>query len=109
MSSTIQSHAPLDDPLDRDPFYYGWRDRIWQRPDGTWAYEQIPLTRDDVLHPQMGDHIVESSLHDLIILKNVIQTFSDLAGLFWNPGQFLHAGLREDHGKKTQGIGHIFS
>src|SRR5262245_32431575 len=41
-----------------DPFYYGWRMRRHVAADGTETLEQIPLTLEDVLHPQEGDFIV---------------------------------------------------
>jgi Uma2 family endonuclease len=35
-------------------------------PDGTTFDEQIPLTLEDALHPQEGDYIMESDIHDLL-------------------------------------------
>ena len=35
-------------------------------PDGSDYRVRVPLTRLDVLHPELGDVIVESSLHDQI-------------------------------------------
>jgi Putative restriction endonuclease len=67
--STITSARPIaaeDLPPADDPFYYGWRDVRRTRPDGTEYLEQIPLSRWDTLHPEEGDHIVESNLNGLI-------------------------------------------
>jgi hypothetical protein len=67
--STITSARPNaaeDLPPADDPFYYGWRIVRHLRPDGTEYKEQIPLSRWDTLHPEEGDHIVESNLNDLI-------------------------------------------
>jgi colicin import membrane protein len=67
--STIVTERLLiaeDLPPPDDPFYYGWRDVRRIRPDGTDYLEQIPLSRWDTLHPEEGDHIVESHLNDLI-------------------------------------------
>ncbi|GIW01228.1 Uma2 family endonuclease [Roseiflexus sp.] len=32
-------------------------------PDGSIAFEQVPLTPEDVLHPQEGDQVTHSNLH----------------------------------------------
>ena len=34
------------------------------RPDGTEDFEQVPLTPEDVLHPEVGDFIVTSDAHN---------------------------------------------
>ena len=48
-------------PPPPDPFRFGWR-YVWQiRPDGSKVSVQVPLTLDDVLHPQEGDHIPENT------------------------------------------------
>lgn len=64
--STPLSPLPPSGPPPGDPFRYGWRDVTIRRPDGTTDYEQVPLTLDDVVHPQEGDVILEGSLHDLM-------------------------------------------
>ncbi len=44
--------------LAEDPFFYGWR----------WVgEEQIPLTADDLLDPQEGDHVSEHTWHHRIV------------------------------------------
>jgi colicin import membrane protein len=56
-----QRRAPAND---QDPWRYGWR--YVQRPDapdGT-GLERVPLTLDDVLHPEVGDFIVHSDRHE---------------------------------------------
>jgi Uma2 family endonuclease len=45
-----------------DPFRYGWRFVKKLRRDGTTDLVQVPLTLEDVLHPQEGDVIPESTL-----------------------------------------------
>ena len=45
-------------------YMYGWREVPQLRPDGTKEYVRIPLTAADVLHPQIGDVILERSLHN---------------------------------------------
>lgn len=46
-----------------DPFPYGWRYVARQGPNGEEELDQVPLTLEDVLHPQEDDVIPESSLH----------------------------------------------
>src|SRR5260370_23797239 len=60
-----RSIAAEDLPPPDDPFYYGWRNVRRTRPDGTEYNEQVPLSRWDTLHPEEGDHVVESSLNEL--------------------------------------------
>jgi colicin import membrane protein len=50
-------------PPDSDPYRYGFRDVVIRRPDGTADMNSIPLTLDDVLHPQEGDFIVEKPIY----------------------------------------------
>jgi len=45
-----------------DPFFYGWRE-VLQQNNGTEEIIEIPLTLDDVLHPQWGDHIMQNQEH----------------------------------------------
>ncbi len=47
-----------------DPFRFGWRYRQQPRPDGTIAFEQVPLTLEDVLHPEEDDFIAHSDAHE---------------------------------------------
>ena len=41
-------------------FRYGWRYVRIVRPDGTEDHDQVPLTLEDVLHPEVGDIMPES-------------------------------------------------
>ncbi len=45
-------------------FPYGWRYVRRKQADGSEALEQVPLTLEDVLHPQEGDVIPENTDHD---------------------------------------------
>src|SRR5262249_3703411 len=47
-----------------DPFRFGWRFVKRQLPDGGEELEQVPLTMEDLLHPQEGDRTVQTSLHN---------------------------------------------
>jgi hypothetical protein len=73
MSTVRTQRAPRVRPDESDPFFYGWRYVNVQRPDGTEDLDRVPLTLEDVLHPEEGDHIVNSTEHadDVIYLKYV--------------------------------------
>ena len=47
-----------------DPFRYGWRFVRRPTPDDPNNLEQVPLTLEDVLHPEVGDFIVHSDRHE---------------------------------------------
>jgi colicin import membrane protein len=103
MSTVITSMNPvLSPPPDPDPpILYGYRDIITKRPDGTLEQVRIPLSLEDCLHPEMGDVLVESSLHDLIrmYLANVFiwKTSHDPSslilsdtGVYWDDPKLKH-------------------
>src|SRR5881392_1309529 len=48
-----------------DPYRYGWRYVPCTLPNGQPGQDQIPLTLEDLLHPQEGDIIVENDPHDI--------------------------------------------
>ncbi|HYO15966.1 MAG TPA: Uma2 family endonuclease [Thermoanaerobaculia bacterium] len=50
-----------------DPFRYGFRERMVRRPDGSSDYVQIPLTLDDLLNPQIDDHVTQSGQHFALV------------------------------------------
>lgn len=47
-----------------DRFRYGRRLVSQRRPDGGEELMEVPLTLEDVLHPQEGDQITESTFHE---------------------------------------------
>ncbi|MCU0495233.1 MAG: Uma2 family endonuclease [Chloroflexaceae bacterium] len=58
--------APLDPTTQAeqpDPWRYGWRYVHHQLPDGSSEVEQVPLTLDDVLHPEEGDQVTHTVEH----------------------------------------------
>jgi len=63
MTTTTPQPTPLTD-ADADPFRYGWRLVPRPTPDNPYHLEQVPLTLDDVLHPEVGDFIVHSDRHE---------------------------------------------
>ena len=73
-SETTLVSAPSS-PATDDPFRYGWRFVRRPTPDDPDHLEQVPLTLDDVLHPEVGDFIVHSDRHetDRVYLTNVLR------------------------------------
>ncbi|MEM7126135.1 MAG: Uma2 family endonuclease [Chloroflexota bacterium] len=64
--TTIQPNGFQDPefPMDEDdPFRYGWRFIEMVDEKGRFEYEQIPLTLEDLLHPQEGDFRVQTRQH----------------------------------------------
>ena len=57
-----------------DVYLYGWREVPHPSPNGTSQMVRIPLTRKDVLHPQVGDFRMHSDNHErfCIYLYNVL-------------------------------------
>jgi Uma2 family endonuclease len=52
---------PTGPPPCDDPFRYGWRYVERTLPDGQIVLEEVPLTLEDVLHPQEDDVIPENT------------------------------------------------
>ncbi len=75
MSTVIPPGPPHDTPPTEDRFRYGWRYRKTVGPDGVERLEQIPLTLEDVHHPQEEDFIVQRGGHaeDCIYLHDALQ------------------------------------
>jgi hypothetical protein len=48
----------------QDPWFYGWRYVPQKLPSGIGSLERVPLTQEDVLHPQEEDFIVNNDWHD---------------------------------------------
>ncbi len=53
-------------PAKVDPFRFGWRFVKQTTPEGDEIERQVPLTEEDVLHPQEEDFIVNTDRHDRI-------------------------------------------
>ncbi|MEA2599554.1 MAG: hypothetical protein QOF89_546 [Acidobacteriota bacterium] len=50
-------------PENADPFRYGWRWRTVRLPNGEVSEQQIPLTAEDLLNPELGDEVTQSQAH----------------------------------------------
>jgi colicin import membrane protein len=64
MSSASASRPPRSPADESDPFQYGWRYVRVTRPDGGEDLDRVPLTLEDILHPEIGDIILQSNPHD---------------------------------------------
>ncbi|MGC9040806.1 MAG: Uma2 family endonuclease [Roseiflexus sp.] len=54
----IHSHPAPETPPTDDPFRYGWRYVPRPTADDPHHFDQVPLTLEDVLHPQEGDQVL---------------------------------------------------
>lgn len=58
------THLPLhEEDRSDDPFRLGWRLHTVRLPDGSSEIREVPLTAEDLLDPQVGDHVVQNSWH----------------------------------------------
>ena len=81
VTQTTAKPSPPIAPAD-DPFRYGWRYVLRPTPDDPQHLEQVPLTLDDVLHPDVGDFIVHSDRHetDRMYLMAVLRARLEASG-----------------------------
>lgn len=65
MTVTPQDTVPAVDEqaTHTEPIHYGWRFVRRDLPDGNYTVEQIPLSLEDVLHPEEGDQVTHSGAH----------------------------------------------
>jgi hypothetical protein len=75
MSTVSRSRSAKPPKQEADPYCYGWRYVRGVAPDGTASFDQVPLTLEDVLFPQVGDFIAETDPHndDRAYLKAVFK------------------------------------
>src|SRR5262245_23594850 len=52
-------------PPPENPYRYGWRYVKRTGPDGKVEFDQVPLTLEDVLHPQEEDVILNNDVHEM--------------------------------------------
>jgi Uma2 family endonuclease len=76
MSIASTSRPTQPPPGEPDPYRYGWRYVRVERSDGTVGFDQVPLTLEDVLFPEVGDFIVQSTPHnrDVGYLRDVCES-----------------------------------
>lgn len=97
MSSVLAPQPAKLQPGEPNPFRFGWKEVRQLSPDGAVEYERFPLTTEDLLHPEWGYVIVESTeqergrryLNDVFRLRLQnhpnFQSFSDLL-ILWRKG-----------------------
>jgi colicin import membrane protein len=102
MSTVRKPQAPPPIADDADRFRYGWRDVVVRNPDGTTSLEQLPLTREDALHPEPGDYVVHTDPHtdDMFYLKSVFKAL-----LKHDPSAIVLADCGVDWG--LRGVKHV--
>jgi Uma2 family endonuclease len=83
MTTTTAKPIPASGSSADDPFRYGWRLVPRPTPDNPHYLEQVPLTLEDVLHPEVGDFIVHSDRHetDRIYLTDVLRARLETSGI----------------------------
>jgi Uma2 family endonuclease len=52
------------EPAPVDPYHYGWRYIRREAADGAVTFDQVPLTLENVLYPEVGDFIVHTKAHE---------------------------------------------
>jgi Uma2 family endonuclease len=52
-----------------DPYRYGWRVMPETLPNGEIDYRYVPLTQVDFLDPQLGDQMVQSDQHVILVVS----------------------------------------
>lgn len=61
----IPTSMPQEPPTpENNPFRYGWRYVKRVLPDGSVDFDRIPLSLEDVLHPEFEDVMPQASPHD---------------------------------------------
>jgi len=60
----IPTHSNGEVSDKKDKYPYGWRDVHFQQPNGEFKWERVPLTLEDILHPQVGDFRMHSEEHE---------------------------------------------
>lgn len=84
-----KTHIPSHPPMRQNHFgsydtdvFYGFRDVSVDR-NGTTVSGKVPLTRYDILHPQMGDFAVQSDYHMVLCLELLMVLRSFLHAFPW--------------------------
>ncbi|MCS7290657.1 MAG: Uma2 family endonuclease [Roseiflexus sp.] len=82
MTTASTRPIPAADAPAEDPFRYGWRYVPRPTPDDPHHFDQVPLTLEDVLHPEVGDFIVHSDRHetDRMYLTEVLRARLEASG-----------------------------
>lgn len=63
MGEPAKRLPPLEEHPSDEPFRLGWRLRTVRFTDGSSEIREVPLTAEDLLDPQVGDHVTQNSWH----------------------------------------------
>ncbi len=74
-SAPATSSEEMPNTSETSRYRYGFRYVLRRLPDGDEVYDCVPLTLDDVLHPQIGDYVLTSDYHNqvCVYLYNVLR------------------------------------
>jgi Uma2 family endonuclease len=67
MSEPARKAPACEELAEDDPFRLGWRYRVVHLPDGRTELREEPLTAEDLLDPQLGDHVTQNSWHVAVV------------------------------------------
>jgi len=81
MSTTTETGGATPQPAaveKDDPWRYGSRYLRREGPDGAVSYEEVPLRKEDLLHPEEGDRpvLTEGHVNDCSYLRDVFKTWA---------------------------------
>ncbi|MCS6842284.1 MAG: Uma2 family endonuclease [Roseiflexus sp.] len=83
MTTDSLQTSPAAAASDAEPFRYGWRFVPHPTPDNPHHLEQVSLTLEDVLHPEVGEFIGHSDRHetDRMYLTAVLRARLEPSGI----------------------------
>ena len=91
MSRTVALKPPPNFPPRNDPFRYRWRYVLRQiEANGNEVWDQIPLTLDDVLHPEEDDFHGQGTAHAREKIETRVAEFTERC-------QALEEQLKQSH------------
>lgn len=62
----VSEHRAEPGLPESDPFRLGWRMRYRRLPDGRLEEKEVPLTPEELLDPEIGDHMVQNFWHGIL-------------------------------------------
>ncbi len=78
-TSLTIANPTIAETIKNNPYELGWRDVLRPLPNGDYYPERVPLTLEDILHPQVGDFRMHSQDHErfCLYLHNVFSACVD--------------------------------
>ncbi len=68
MTTLTITNPKIAETIENDPYELGWRYALRPLPNGDYFSERVPLTLEDILHPQIGDFRLHNQSHELFCL-----------------------------------------